>query len=72
MERVWIESFEFHLKFALRNLKSAILPRAMLLALSFPATAQQIARIGQGQNHRRSCSTVDPCRQGRGQRVLVY
>jgi hypothetical protein len=45
-----------------------------LLTTVFAANAQpatKIAWIGQGQNHRRSCSTVDPCHQGRGQRVLV-
>ena len=45
MERVWIDSFEFHLKFALRNLKSAILLGALLLALCLPAEAQQPKKI---------------------------
>jgi putative ABC transport system substrate-binding protein len=41
MERVWIDSFDISVKSALRNLKSAILLGAMLLALCFPAEAQQ-------------------------------
>jgi len=45
MERVWIDSFEINLKSALRNLKSAILLGAMLLALSFPVGAQQAKKI---------------------------
>jgi putative ABC transport system substrate-binding protein len=49
MERVWIDSLEVNLKFALRNLKSAILLCAMLLALCSSAEAQQpkkVTRIG--------------------------
>ena len=42
MERVCIDSFDIDLKSALRNLKSAILPGAMLLALSVPAEAQEV------------------------------
>ena len=45
MERVCIDSFDIDLKSALRNLKSAILPGAMLLALSFPAEAQQAKKV---------------------------
>jgi len=49
MKRVWMDSFDFKFKSALRNLKSAILPGAMLLALCYPAHAQQptkVPRIG--------------------------
>jgi putative tryptophan/tyrosine transport system substrate-binding protein len=49
MQRVWIDSFEVNLISALRNLKSAILPSALLLALASPVEAQQVkkvARIG--------------------------
>jgi putative ABC transport system substrate-binding protein len=45
MERIWIDSFEINLKSAFRNLKSAILICAMLVALSFPAQAQQSGKI---------------------------
>ena len=49
MERIWIDCFDINLKFALRNLKSAIVLSAMLLALSFSVQAQQpkkVVRIG--------------------------
>ncbi len=48
MERVWIDSSEVNLKSALRNLKSAILLCAMLLALCSSAEAQQskVSKIG--------------------------
>ena len=49
MDRVLIDSFTIKFKFALRNLNFAILLCAMLLALSFPAHAQQpkkVPRIG--------------------------
>ena len=49
MDRGLIDSFEIKFKSAFRNLKSAILLCAMLLALCFPAEAQQpgkVPRIG--------------------------
>ena len=49
MDRGLIDAFEIQFKFALRNLKSAILLSAMLFAPCFSASAQQptkIARIG--------------------------
>jgi putative tryptophan/tyrosine transport system substrate-binding protein len=49
MDQVWIQSLDVNLESAFRNLKSAILLCAMLLALSFSAEAQQpekVARIG--------------------------
>jgi ABC-type uncharacterized transport system substrate-binding protein len=69
MEQVWIDSFDVNLKFALRNLKFAILLSAVLLALSFSAQAQQakkIPRIGfLSLNSRSSIATnADAFRQG--------
>ena len=49
MDRILFDSFEINSKSALRNLKCAISLCAMLLALSFPAEAQQpkkVYRIG--------------------------
>jgi len=49
MDRVLIGSNDIKFKSAFRNLKSAILPGALLFALCFPAQAQQstkISRIG--------------------------
>ena len=49
MKGFWIDSFGIGVKFALRNLKFAILLCAMLFALSFSASAQQpkkVPRIG--------------------------
>jgi putative tryptophan/tyrosine transport system substrate-binding protein len=45
MDRGLIDAFEIQFKFALRNLKSAILLSAMLFALSLPISAQQPAKI---------------------------
>jgi putative ABC transport system substrate-binding protein len=45
MDRVLIESFDFEFKSALRNLKSAILASALLLALCAPAEAQQPGKV---------------------------
>jgi len=45
MDRGLIDSFEIKFKSAFRNLKSAILLYAMLLALCFPAEAQQPAKV---------------------------
>lgn len=45
MERIWIDSFDVHLKFALRNFKSAILLGTMIFALCFPVEAQQLKKI---------------------------
>ncbi len=45
MDRGLIDAFEIQFKFALRNLKSAILLSAMLNALCFSASAQQPAKI---------------------------
>jgi hypothetical protein len=45
MEQVWIDSLDIKLKSALRNLKSAILLGAMLLALFLPAEAQQATKF---------------------------
>ena len=72
MEQVWIDSFDVNLKFALRNLKSAILLSAMLFALCFSAEAQQakkVYRIGylsprlgidsRGEAFRKVCATLD-------------
>jgi len=53
MDRVWIDSLEVNLKSAFRNLKSAILPGAVLFALCFPVWAQQtkqVPRIGYVSN----------------------
>ena len=45
MERGWINSSDINLKSALRNLKYAILLGAMLIAISFPADAQQPKKV---------------------------
>jgi putative ABC transport system substrate-binding protein len=45
MDRVWIQSLDVNLKSAFRNLKSAILLCALLLAISLPAVAQQRPKI---------------------------
>jgi putative ABC transport system substrate-binding protein len=45
MKRIWIDSFDINLKSALRNLKSAILLGALLLALSVHVDAQQPAKL---------------------------
>ena len=45
MKRVRIDSLNANLKSALRNLKFAILLCAMLLALSYSASAQQPAKV---------------------------
>jgi hypothetical protein len=45
MERVWIDSFDIKLKSAVRNLKSAILMSAILLALCVSASAQLPGKI---------------------------
>jgi putative ABC transport system substrate-binding protein len=75
MDRVLIGSFHIEFKFALRNLKSAILLCAMLFALCFSAEAQQPAtvhRIGflGGSSASAYASFVEAFQQG--MRVLGY
>ena len=69
MERGLIDAFEIKFKFALRNLKSAILLGAMLFALALSAEAQQpqkVPRIGYLAVASLSSSTdrIEPFRQG--------
>jgi putative ABC transport system substrate-binding protein len=45
MEQFWIDSSEGKLKSALRNLKSAILPCTILIALGVSAPAQQTSKV---------------------------
>ncbi len=61
MKRIWVDSLDVNLKFAIRNLKSAILLSAILFALCVSADAQQtgkIFRIGFLDNSTASGSTV--------------
>ena len=71
MERVWINSFGIELKSALRNLKSAILPGAILFALCVSAEARQPTKVPKiGWLGARSFSGPDS-RQGSGAELFV-
>ena len=67
MKRIWIDSLDVNLKSAVRNLKSAMLLGAMLLALCFPAWAQQpkkVYRVGVLQRSKLPASFLEAFKRG--------